>query len=465
MVSSPLKRTPLPLVGLLGRLSYDYASRYLLDVTVRRDGTSRFAPDYRWGTFPSFALSWRISEESFMDQFEFLDDVKLRGSWGQLGNQETQRFAFLSTVGVEPGYGVGVTPSNPEGEPVQGARVPDFPVQDLTWETVTTTNIGIDAYLFSSLDVTAEWYRRHTDGILQQVDIAPSVGNENPPVFNLAEVVNTGLDFQASYRNQYGPVNYRVSANFSTVNNEVTDIFGGEPFGGTQNRIAEGRPIEYLWGYKVDKILRSEEEAQEWNANFSEPGSEKQAGDIVYQDISGPEGEPDGVINQEDRTFLGSSIPGYHYGFNLGGQYKGASLSVFFQGVGDIQKVNSVRWSGESMNNEGSNQLTSTLDRWTPQNRDASLPRAVRADPGGNTQFSSRWVEDADYLRLKSVELGYTLQGDLLNNLGLGASNSYRLYLRAHNLWTVTGWSGINPESDFDPAPRTFTVGINLNFR
>lgn len=455
------------LMGIMGRLSYNYDSRYYLDATVRRDGTSRFAPDYRWGTFPSVSMAWRVSSEDFMNRFEFISDLKLRGGWGQLGNQETSRFAYISTVGQQPMYTFGARDGDPTGNLVNGIRLPDFPSEELTWEVVTTINAGLDAVLFNDrLSFTAEYYNRVTDGILQSVAVARSVGNEHDPIFNVASVLNRGFEFQVGYNGMAGPVNYNISGNLTTVNNEVLELADGLPFGDNFGRIEEGYPLGYLWGYKVGGIFQNPNEVDEWLANNSEPGADKATGDIWYQDIGSEDGGgPDGVIDANDRTYLGSTIPGYYYGLNMNFMYKGLDLSLFFQGVGDIQKYNFLRRGGEGMDSNGVNQWASVVDRWTPENPSTTMPRAVHGDPGKNLRISDRFVEDADYFRLKNFQLGYTLQPELLSRLGIGTTSKYRLYVSGSNLFTVTNWSGIDPENDYIPPARVFTIGVNVSFR
>lgn len=449
------------LLGIMGRLSYHYDSRYYLDVTVRRDGSSRFAPEYRWGTFPSFALAWRISSENFMSNVNFLDDLKIRAGWGQLGNQETARFAFLSSVGTEPTIAFGSGGEDPAGRLVEGIRLPDFPTENLTWEVVTTLNIGFDALMLNNrLSLTAEYYNRYTDGILQSVPIAPSLGVDNNPIINVADVSNRGMEFQLGFRDFLGPVQYEVSGSLTTINNEVMGMFDDTPVGGTENRIEIGYPIGYFWGHKVDGIFQNQSEIDQWLASNSEPGSIKSPGDIRFVDVNG-----DGVIDADDRTFLGSPIPGYYYGLNMNLMYKGFDMSFFFQGVGDVQRINGVRWGGESMSSDGVNQMTSVLNRWTPENPSTKMPRAVHDDPGNNNRFSDRWVENADYFRLKNFTLGYTLQPDMVNRIGMNPGSMLRLFVSSSNLLTLTSWRGIDPENDTIPPARVISLGLSVTFQ
>ncbi len=448
------------LMGILGRLSYNFDSRYYLDLTVRRDGSSRFAPGFRWGTFPSVSASWRISSESFMDNVDIFDDLRLRAGWGRLGNQETARFAYISNVNNDPTYSFGSSPGGEEeasGTVRRAGRLADFPNEDLSWEIVTTYNIGIESLLLNErLSVTAEYYNRLTDGILQTVPLAPSVGIQNNPTFNIAEVLNRGVEFELGYQDVIGPLQYNVTANLTTVHNEVLDLYEGVPFGGNQGRVDEGESLFFFRGHKVAGIFQNQEEVDAWLTENEEPGAIKSPGDIYYQDLNG-----DGVVDADDRTKLGSPIPDYYYGINFDLMYRGFDMSLFFQGVGGVQKVNNVRWAGESMDSDGVNQLTSVLDRWTPDNPSTTMPRAVRNDPGNNTRFSDRWVEDADFFRLKNLQFGYTVPSEIAARAGLGNS-TLRLFLSGSNLFTVTSWTGLDPENDNIPPARTISLGLSM---
>lgn len=445
------------LMGILGRLSYNFDNRYYLDLTVRRDGTSRFAEGYRWGTFPSISGSWRISSESFMDNVGFINDLRIRGGWGQLGNQETARFAFISGVGDTPTVAFGAVPGQPEGTVRRAVRLADFPVEDLSWEVVTTVNLGIEALMLNDrFSLTAEYYNRITDGILQTVPLAPSVGIQNNPTFNIAEVRNRGFEFELGFQDAIGSIQYDVSANLTTVNNEVLSLFDSIPFGGDGGRVEEGKSLFFFRGYKVDGIFRDQAEVDAWLAEFDEPGSTKSPGDIYYKDLNG-----DGIIDADDRTKIGSPIADYFYGLNIDLFYRGFDLSMFFQGVGGVQRINNVRQAGEGMASDGVNQLTSVLNRWTPENHSSTMPRAVRDDPGNNNRFSDRWIEDADYLRLRNLQVGYTVPPEVAQRIGMGNS-SLRLFLNGTNLFTITGWSGLDPENDIVPPARTISLGISL---
>ncbi|MEO0733184.1 MAG: SusC/RagA family TonB-linked outer membrane protein, partial [Bacteroidota bacterium] len=459
------------LQGYMARVSYNYANKYYIDGTIRRDGSSRFAPDFRWGTFPSVAVAWRMTSEPFLQNSTFLDDLKLRAGWGQLGNQETAAFAFLSTISFSPDYAFGSGSGDPIGRVVNGVRLPNLPNTVLSWETAETFNIGFDAYaLRNRLNFTVEYYNRLTRDIIQPTDLAPSVGNESSPILNVASVRNSGMEFVASFRDKIGKFSYGISGNFTTVNNEVVKLNNGEPtFGPNGGRIEEGEPLGYIFGYRVDRILRDQADVDAFYASTEDDiaGINLQPGDIAFQDIASRDENgdivmtPDGIVNDADRVNLGSTIPSHYYGFNFDLGYGPFDASIFFQGVGGFQLYNGDRASFECMCGRGDNQSTAVLDRWTPDNRDASLPRAVVSSPG-NSRVSDRFVEDAGFLRLRNFQLGYTLPRTVIDDLGF--VQNFRVYLAGTNLLTLTNWTGIDPETQGSPPARSFVFGLNATF-
>jgi TonB-dependent starch-binding outer membrane protein SusC len=467
------------LQGYLARLSYNYDNKYYFDGTVRRDGASRFAPGFKNGTFPAFSVAWRISKEDFMKDIDFINDLKIRGGWGRLGNQETRSFAYLSLISNTPDYALGSGSGNAVGSLQNGIRLPDFPVRDLSWEVGETSSFGVDGAFFNNkLNVTLEYYNRLTSGILQQGALPASVGNEAQPIFNIASVRNRGVELQVGYNGTVGKgFNYNVSGNITTVDNKVISTFQDQPFGGGTNRIEVGQPIGYLWGYKVSGVLANQAAVDAYKASNKDAinNGNAQAGDLAFVDINGkpaasgqgPSAGPDGTIDANDQTFLGSTIPSFYYGINLGANYKNFDISVFFQGVGDVYRYNNTRARGESMSGPGANQWTTTLNRWTPTNQNTNIPRAVFGDPAQNSRFSDRFVENASFLRLKNIQLGYSLPASVTKSLGF--VNGLRLYVAATNLFVITNWSGPDPE-DSDrlgqliPPTRALTVGLTASF-
>jgi len=467
------------LQGYMARISYAYAGKYYLDFTVRRDGSSRFAPEYRWGVFPSVAGAWRLSAEKFMEGVEFINDLKMRVGWGRLGNQETAAFAYLSKVSFSPDYAFGSGSGNSIGSLIFGARFPDQPNPSLSWETAETSNLGFDGLALNNrLSFTIEWYKRVTKGILQASNLAPSVGNENAPIINVASVQNQGLELQLGWQNKVGKFSYGFSGNLTTVSNKVIDLYQDAPVGGEFGRIEKGQPLFYLWGYKTEGIFQNQGEVDAYKSTTEDAtnGGRFSPGDFFFQDLNQPDDSPDnktgvkpgadGKLTAADRTFIGNTIPGYYYGFSANAGYGSFDLSIFFQGVGDVQRFNGERAALEAMTGNGANMSTSVLDRWTPQNPSTTMPRAVQSDPAGNNRFSDRFVESAAFLRLKNVQLGYTLPASAIERLHF--LSNLRVFATGNNLGVLTNWTGIDPEASsaagIVPPVRSFVFGLNASF-
>jgi TonB-linked SusC/RagA family outer membrane protein len=463
------------LIGYLGRLSYKYRDKYYFDATLRRDGSSRLAPGNKWETFPSFAAAWRISAEDFFPKNIFINDLKIRGGWGRLGNfQSASPYQFLSNVGLTPDYPFGSGNGNPFGTQYQGARLPNFANTSLTWEKVRTTSVGFDALLFNrSVSLTAEYYSKTTFDIIQSVSLPPSTGIESPADLNVASVSNKGIELQLGYNKTFGEVNFNVAGNITTVKNRVEKLNEGSPIGGEFGRIEEGYSMFYLWGYKVGGVFQSQAEIDAWKAanpkgDGNIGGYQYKPGDMYFQDVYGNPAPgskerysttPDSLINSNDRTYLGKTIPGYYYGLSLGAEWKGFDLSIFFQGVGDVQKYNFERSGLEAMSS-AANQWATTLGRWTATNPSETMPRAVYNDPAQFNRTSSRYVENASYLRLKNVQIGYRIPSDVLGKLRF--AQNLRIYLSGVNLFTITKYSGLDPEVSGIPPTRQFLFGISL---
>ncbi|OJY91069.1 MAG: hypothetical protein BGP14_06670 [Sphingobacteriales bacterium 44-15] len=470
------------LIGYVGRLSYKFKDKYYVDGTLRHDGSSRLAPGHKWDNFASFAAAWRISAEDFFPKTRFINDIKVRGGWGKLGNyQSAAYYAFLSNVSLTPDYPLGSGNGDGYGTQLQGAALPNFANTTLTWEKLRTTSIGIDATLFDNqLSFTAEYYNKTTYDIIQSVSLPPNTGIEGAADLNIGKVRNRGFEFQLGYNTNLGPVGFNASANLTTVNNKVIRLYGGTPLGGELNRIEEGYSMFYLWGYKTGGVFQNQAEIDAWRQKYADVnigqnpdnpavGYVYKPGDMYFSDVYGNPKDnserynksPDGIVNGNDRTYLGKTIPGYYYGLNLGANYKGIDISIFFQGVGDVQKYNGVRSGLESMSGLA-NQWATTLDRWTADNPSTSIPRAVYADPAAALRISDRFVENAAYFRLKNLQLGYTFPKDMTNWLGF--MQNLRIYVAAINLATITKYSGLDPENDLIPPTRQVQFGINASF-
>ena len=468
------ERNPSGLQGYMGRLSYNFNSKYYFDATVRRDGTSKFGPGYKWGTFPSFALAYRLSSEKFMQQIAWLDDLKIRGGWGQTGNQETRDYAFLSLVNVNPkvGFGTGGSGSTVGDGTIYGAAaLGDFPVEDMSWETVTTASFGFDAILLDNkMTLTAEYYNRLTDGILQTISIPQVIGALNSPVVNLAKVENKGFEIQLGYADKVGKIGYNASVNLTTVKNVVKTLYRGQPSTDGNSRIEEGYSMNFIYGYKTDGIFQTQDEVDEWKAAINDVGyaAQKAPGDVRFIDLYGsptsedPEGSlkhyaPDGKIDANDMTYLGKTIPGYYYGINAGADYMNWDLSISLRGVGDVQRINT---NGlQSISGAGLNFLADYRDRWTTTNPSNTIPRAIQADPSGNNRISDRHVQNAGFLRLQNLQIGYNFKGALLKKIGV---NKLRCYVSGSNLFVISPYDDLDPEDI--TTPTTFTMGATLSF-
>ncbi|MDH3711590.1 MAG: TonB-dependent receptor, partial [Cyclobacteriaceae bacterium] len=418
------------LKGILGRVNYSYMNKYLATVNVRRDATSRFAEDNRDDIFPSFSAGWRLSEENFFPATNWIDDVKIRAGWGQSGNQFTGvNFAFLSALQSTIFYIVG------DGQVVSRGPAPvNFANEALKWETSTQFDIGFDAsFLEGKLDVTFDYYNKKSEDVLIGLPLPFVSGYFLPADANVGEIRNTGIELTASYRNSAGDFTYGISGNITTVNNEVLDL--GEVTsintgigGGQTHRTVVGESVGHFYGYRTNGIYQTQEEVNAAVPDVFSGGLEP--GDIRFVDVNG-----DGVVDAGDRTILGSPIPGFFYGIQLDAAYKGFDLAIFFQGVGDRQVYNQGRSENESL--AGNQNFSSTvLNRWTGAGTSNSIPRLTESDPNGNQRYSDRWIEDADYMRIKNLQLGYTLPVDLVQKLNF--ISSIRAYIGIQNLATFT---------------------------
>ena len=456
------------LIGYFGRASYNFNHKYYADVVVRRDGSSRFAPGRQWGTFPSASVAWRLSQEKFMQSLTFLNDLKIRAGYGLLGNENTTAgWKFLSTAGATlPSYNTGANNFNN-----LGISFNTFPNEPLTWEKVHSANIGFDALLFDNkLSVTVDYYNRKTKNIIQSVSLAPTTGFSGTADLNIAEVLNSGFEFQATYTKRFGEFGASLSGNFTTVHNEVLSLLNNTALRGAGLEI--GLPIGFIYGYKVGGIFQNDAEIAKYNEGVVDINSiQQRPGDIYFQNLYGAPRPgsternlvKDSIVNSIDQDYIGKTIPGYYYGFTASADFKGFDLSIFFQGRGDVQKYNGVRAAAEGMNGYGRNVTTSVLNAWTPGNTSTNMPRAVYRDPNQNTRFSDRFVEDAGYLRLQNVQLGYNVPKKV-TDLTKGAIQNFRVYVSAINLFTITDYSGLDPENDLYPSTRQYLIGVKASF-
>ncbi|MGH7578507.1 MAG: SusC/RagA family TonB-linked outer membrane protein, partial [Longimicrobiales bacterium] len=478
-------------LGYFGRLTYNFSDRYLLTATLRRDGVSTFAPGHQWGTFPAVSAGWRISEEPFFD-VPWVNELKLRGSWGQAGNSEIPGGEYPQFVSVL------LWAEYQIGDQIQLAPTPQprLANEDLTWETNETLDFGFESSLFNNaVDLSFTWYRRDTKDFLLGIPVPVASGFTEAPI-NVGNMANKGIEVQAAYSTRlYDVVDLRLSGNLTTVSNRLTSLTGGVDEYNSEwpdfpYRTALGQPVGYFYGYKTCGVFQSGQEIP--YTDNTAGGNQPQAGDMCFQDIRGPyerdengnlvETPPDGLITPDDRTYLGKTIPDMYFGFNVDAVFGRFDMSAFFNGVVGVQKYNELRSNLENMAGGGDNMLATTQNRWTPENQSHTIPRAIQDDPADNARLSDRWVEDGDYLRLKTLQVGYTLPDNLFG----GAITNTRVYVSATNLWTRTDYSGLDPEfatrgNAFNaaenhsqlragtddgniPQPRMFQIGVSTSF-
>jgi TonB-dependent starch-binding outer membrane protein SusC len=457
------------LQGLLGRIGYNFGYKYYLDITARRDGSARFAPENRWGTFPSVSAAWRINEEAFMENVDWLNNMKLRVGWGQLGNQEVRNMAYLSAISTKPSYAWGDS-GNGYGYFSTAATVFGMANRGLQWEKTSTTNIGVDAVVFDRLNLSIEYYNKLTKGILQEVSLPFSTGVTEQPVDNIASVRNSGFELSLNYSGEVGQFMYNIGGNISTNKNVVEETYKDIPLW----NIEKGYPLFYAKGYKLEGTFQNQEEINEWMAKYADSNYQNTKvapGDFYFKDVRGApinENEfysegPDGKIDNYDQVYIGKTIPGYFYGLNADLMYKRFDMSIQFTGVGDVVKYNSVKRAMLNMQSVGDNISVEVLNAWTPTNTNTSLPRVIAGDPASNLRNSDFWFEDASYLRLSNLQVGYTFSKSFYEMTNGNIQNA-RIYAGASNLFTITNYSGLDPENDKFPAPRVIFMGLNVKF-
>ncbi|MEX0680122.1 MAG: TonB-dependent receptor [Balneolales bacterium] len=459
------------LTSVFGRINYNYAGKYILSGTVRRDGSSKFSEGNRWGTFPSVSAAWTISEESFFP--EFFDEFKFRASYGELGSQNIGEFATITGLNVNSDYYFA-------GGAQSGTSLTSFANPNVIWERSETVNGGIDmTFLDNRVTLTLDYFDKESEGVLANTPIPGFGGVGSSVLRNAASIHNYGFEFGGTYRHHSASdFNYTVNANFSILRNEVLALGEGvNPISGggfTQQgfnatRTAPGRPIGSFYGWVVDGIFQSQEEAD------ASPQSAARPGDFKYKDLNG-----DGVMDDEDRTYLGNPQPDFEYGVSFNGFYRNFDIGLFIQGVQGNEVWNAKKFQ-YILDNAGGNKITTVLDSWTPENKDTNIPRATFTDPNNNKRESTFFIEDGSYLRLKSLQIGYQVPVDILSGFA-GGVNSVRLFVNATNLITITNYSGYDPEvgrnsgfrntglfgegvdTNAHPNSRTYTLGIDVSF-
>lgn len=466
--------TAYSLMSFFGKVSYAYDNRYLASATVRRDGSSRFGKNNRWGMFPAFTLGWKINQESFMENTgDWLSDLKLRFSWGQTGNQNMNNTAiydiYISGYGKEdptwdPVWGTAYDfEGKGSGQLASGFKRVQIQNPDLKWETSTQTNIGLDFSLFNgSLYGSAEYYIKKTKDMLYQPGYVAIIGEGGNKWYNGASMENKGFEFSLGYRGRTGfGLHYDVTGNLSTNSNKITYLpesvknsFGGN---GTYDNIL-GRPLGSMYGYVADGIFKTQDDLDK---HVRQDG--KALGRIRYRDINN-----DGVIDADDRTWIGDPFPDFSYGLNINLAYKNFDLIIYLQGIQNVDVINTVKYTTDfwSVSDTYSNKGRRLLDAWDPvSNPGSNIPALSYTDAANESRFSTYFVENGSYLKLRNLQLGYNVPKTFLSKIRV---NNFRVYASAQNLFTIKhkDFTGVDPENPAwgYPIPLTITFGINATF-
>lgn len=448
------------LQSFFGRVNYNYDEKYLFEVNVRRDGSSRFGPNDRYGTFPSFSAGWNIDKEKFMSNIDVISSLKLRGSWGLSGNDRIGNYIY------EQSYNSGLDYTIGNDLVVAAVAQTSVANPNITWETIEQYDIGLDMGLFNNkLYITADYFKRNSSDILYtNFPIPSTIGVTNLGARNAASMVNSGIEGNVSYRTNFGKLKMTLSANATWMeDNNVTGLGpdGIETIGGN-TIIRIGQPLNAYYGYQAIGVFQTAEEVagapKQFGSNLTRPG------DMRYADISGPNKAPDGVIDANDRVVIGNPYPKWMYGFTAGFEYMGFDLNAIFQGVNKLDRI--LNMNGQlPMEGDRNNVLSYWIDRWTPDKPSATLPRLGGAN---NSIVSSFYVQDVSYLRLRNLELGYSLPVDISKKAGI---QRLRIFVSGQNLLTFTKMENFDPEratggatDQLTPLYKVFTTGINLKF-
>ena len=456
----------------MGRLNYNYNNRYLLQATVRTDGSSKFGKDKRWGTFPSVSAAWKINNEAFFAGFEdIFSELKLRASYGILG-RETALGAYSRQALVESGWWYVLNDS-----PVGGVASFQLANSELMWEESKTMNIGLDFGLFKhKLYGTFNYYQNDSEKLLLEEPNAPSSSGIDPPIVNMGSISNRGFEFELGYRGSIGDLKFDVTGNFTTIKNEVESLGGQDgnlpgdeiAYSGSYTFSNVGEAASQFYMYKTDGLFQTPEEIANYvNADGSQIQPNAQPGDVKFVNVDGQ-----GTIDSNDITKVGSPMPDIEYGLNMGLSYKAFDLSMFFQGVSGNKILNVNRYFLEAANS-GFNVSNALLNAWTPSNTNTNVPRNVIVDNNNNYRMSDRYLEDGSYLRMKNLQIGYALPKSLLSKLKV---EGLRVYVNADNVFTITDYKGFDPEvvpenaltqgvdNGNYPMYKTFTAGVQLTF-
>lgn len=461
----------LAMISWFARVNYDFAGKYLLEANIRADASSRFAEGHRWGYFPSFSGAWRISEEAFMEQAResWLSSLKIRASWGELGNQDAlsgtdnDYYPAMNTYNLDSKYPFG-------GALNSGYYQRKYRLETITWEKASTWGIGVDFTLFNKLNGSIDYYNRKTTGIIMDVTV-PKEFALDAYKDNVGSMRNSGVEISLAYNTKIGQVNFGVVGNFAYNKNEILDLGGDEntyldSSGGYNQRNKVGEAMNNYYLYRADGFFNSQEEADAYTEKYGNPfGKAFKAGDLRYVDVNG-----DGKLTADDRDYCGSSDPKITYGFNLNAAWKGFDLSLMFNGAAGVKRMFDAYEVYGNFSGDAAHPATIWREAWTPENHNAKMPRIFydTNSPSSSRQVASDfWLQDTSYLRLKNLQFGYTLPKSLLSSLGV---ENIRVYYSVENLLTFDSMKvNVDPEATSQrlssyPLLRTHAFGINVAF-
>ena len=463
------------LASYFGRIDYNFDERYMIQATVRRDGSSNFGPNHKWAVFPSVSLGWNVTNEAFMDSRpDWFSNLKLRASWGKNGNERIGQFRYTSLMDGGQNYYFG---SGDNAKMQYGSSPSKIANPNVKWEESEQLDLGFESRFFNnSLTFGFDYFKKKTNGMLMDQPIPAYVG-KGAPIANAGDMQNWGLEFESTYKLKINDLSFNVGANASYLNNKLIKLGNasgeaiyadaGASGVGSYVKGRNGEVYPYFYGYKTGGILQNQQQADEYNSKY---GEKAQPGDVIFLDIAGEKSNtPDGKITDADKTKIGKGMPDWTFGLSLGADWKGFDLNLFFQGTagndvfdfsqrGDIQAMNRPSWM---------------LDRWIGEGTSNKIPRMTAVNPNRNWRSSDLYIKDGSYVRLKTIQLGYSLPTSLLEKASL---QRLRLFVTAENLFTFTSYDGFDPEiaagdyfnigvdKGIYPQSRTISVGANLTF-
>lgn len=461
--------SPHTLASYFARVSYNYDERYMLQATVRRDGSSNFGPNNKWGVFPSASLGWNITNEKFMEHRpDWLSNMKIRVSWGKNGNEAINSFLYTANVAMGSNYAFGGGSSQ---QVMPGSKPSGTPNKNIKWEESEQTDLGIDLGFFGqALTFTADYFKKTTNGMLKEMSVNSYLG-ESKPWGNVGVMENSGVEFELAYKYHHNDFNFRVAGNISYLKNKLVDLGNGVGYEtydnvhqiGNVSRAENGMPYPFFWGYKTNGIFQNQSEVDSYvNAQGKKLQPNAQAGDVIFVDYNG-----DGVIDDADKTMIGKGDPDWTYGLSLTASWKNFDLNMLWAGsIG-----NDIFDATRRLDLRYVNLPQEMINRWHGEGTSNTMPRFTWTNDNDNYRASDLYIHDGSYLRLKNIQLGYTLPQMLTRKVFI---NSLRFYIAVENFITITSYKGFEPEISYGtqsgidrgyyPQSRTFTIGANIKF-